>query len=89
MNFNNRNAIKLLMIIYFNGALVANGGTRKTMIIHVTLYRKLSVLVMSLAGHTCVSVKNKIFLIRRESEAISLACLFSDFVLIIARNSEL
>ena len=41
MSFDNRNTIKLLMITYFNGALVANGQTRKTMIIHVKIYRKL------------------------------------------------
>ena len=41
MNFDNRNTIKLLMITYFNAALVTNGQIRKTMIIHVTLYRKL------------------------------------------------
>ena len=47
-------------------------------------------LVMSLTGNNCVSVRNKIsFFIRRESEAISLAWLLNDLVLINVKNSEL
>ena len=49
----------------------------------------LSMLVMSLAGHNCVSVRNKISLfIRRESEALSLAWLFNDLVLIYVKTTN-
>ena len=48
----------------------------------------LSMLVISLAGHNCVSVRNKIFFIRRESEALSLAWLFNDLVLIYVKTTN-
>ena len=87
MNFGNRNTIKLLMITYFNGALVTNGQTRKQWLFMLrsteNAWSILSMLIMSLVGHNFVSVRNKIsFFIWRESEAISLTWLFNDLVLI-------